>query len=95
MTRRLGWLAAAVALAAAGIVTYRAAETRAQPGPVRPIAAVEPAPPDGPERDALRLIREGRRRSATTRSGTRRSGAAPSTYTGRSSARSSAASARA
>jgi hypothetical protein len=61
MTRRLGWLAAAVGLTAAGIVAYRAAETRAQPGPgVRPVAAAEPAPTGGPERDALRMIREGR-----------------------------------
>jgi hypothetical protein len=59
MTRRLGWLAAAVALTAAGIVVYRT-ETWAQPGPLRPVAAAEPAPPAGPERDALRLIREGR-----------------------------------
>jgi hypothetical protein len=62
MSRRLGWLAAAVAVTATGIVSYRAAETRAQPGPgVRPVAAVEPAPPPGPERDALRMIAEGRR----------------------------------
>jgi hypothetical protein len=62
MTRRLGWLAAAVAVTATGIVSYRAAETRAQPGPeTRPVAAVEPARPPGPERDALRMIAEGRR----------------------------------
>ncbi len=62
MTRRLGWLAAAVAVTATGILSYRAAETRAQPGPgVRPAAAVDPAPPPGPERDALRMIAEGRR----------------------------------
>jgi hypothetical protein len=59
--RKLTWLAAGLALAAGVGVAYRAAETRAQPGPgVRPIAAVEPAGPAGPERDALRMIREGR-----------------------------------
>jgi hypothetical protein len=60
MTRRLGLLAAAAGLAAVGIVADRAAEARAQPGGVRPAAAAEPVPPAGPERDALRMIREGR-----------------------------------
>src|SRR5437868_115031 len=61
MTRRIGWLAAALVPTAALIVTYRADQTRAQPGPgVRPVAAVEPVPPGGPEQNALRMIREGR-----------------------------------
>jgi hypothetical protein len=61
MTRQLGRLAAAAVLAAALIVTYRAAETQAQPKPgFRPVAAVEPVPPGGPEQNALRMIREGR-----------------------------------
>jgi hypothetical protein len=63
MTRRLGWLAAALVLTATLTVTYRADPTSAQPGPVpvvRPVAAVEPIAPGGPEQNALRLIREGR-----------------------------------
>jgi hypothetical protein len=60
MRRRLSWLGLAVALTVAAIITYRAAETRAQPAPLRPVAAVEPTPLGGPERDALRLVREGR-----------------------------------
>jgi len=61
MRRQLGWLTAAVGLAAAGIFVYRATETLAQPGPgIRPAAAIDPAPVGGPEGDALRLIREGR-----------------------------------
>jgi hypothetical protein len=60
MTRQLGRLAAAAGLAAALIVTYRAAETRAQPKPkLQPIAVAEPAA-GGPEQNALRLVREGR-----------------------------------
>ena len=60
MTKRLGIIAVAVALAGIGLFAYWGAPSSAQPGPLRPVVAVEPAAAAGPERDALRMIREGR-----------------------------------
>ena len=60
MTRRLGWLAAAVALTAAGIVTYRTAENVPSRVPSGPLPPSSPRRWAGRSGTRLRLIREGR-----------------------------------